>query len=145
MAALVNRRRVIGFLGFVATSAAARTQGAPKPKKATPMSTRSDTQSVSPALDRYSRESLLGEVWNRPALSTRDRSLVTASVLIARNQTIEMPQVTFHLNKAMDNGLTKSEASELLTHLAFYVGWPNAMSAAAVFKEVLGKRTSAGA
>jgi 4-carboxymuconolactone decarboxylase len=63
---------------------------------------------------------------------------VTVSALIASGQ---VAQVTFHLNKAMDNGLTKPEAAEILTHLAFYVGWPNTMSAVPVMKDVLAKRT----
>ena len=65
------------------------------------------------------------------------RSLVTVSALIASGQ---VAQITYHLNRAMDNGLTQSQASEAITHLAFYVGWPNAMSALPVAKEVFEKR-----
>jgi len=70
--------------------------------------------------------------WRRPALAPRDRSLVTVSALIASGQ---VAQITFHLNPAMDNGLTKAQASEVLTHLLFYAGWPNVMSAVPVAKD----------
>jgi 4-carboxymuconolactone decarboxylase len=73
----------------------------------------------------------------RPALAPRDRSLITVSALIASGQ---VAQITFHLNRAMDNGLTKAQASEVLTHLLFYAGWPNVMSAVPVAKEVFENR-----
>ena len=68
-----------------------------------------------------------------PDLAPRDRSLVTVSALIAAGQVAQIP---FHLNRAMDNGLTKAQASEVLTHVAFYAGWPNAMSAVPLVKGV---------
>lgn len=77
------------------------------------------------------------DLWLRPALAPRDRSLVTVSALIASGQVAQIP---FHLNRAMDNGLTKPEASEVLTHLAFYVGWPNVFSAIPVAKSVFETR-----
>jgi 4-carboxymuconolactone decarboxylase len=92
-----------------------------------------DVGSVSAGLVEYTGSLLFHELWLRPDLAPRDRSLVTVSALIAAGQ---FAQVSFHLNKAMDNGLTKAQASELLTHLAFYVGWPNAMSAVPVVKSV---------
>ena len=73
----------------------------------------------------------------RPALAPRDRSLVTVSGLIAAGQ---VAQVTYHLNRAMDNGLTQEQASEALTHIAFYCGWPCAFSALPVVKAVFEKR-----
>ena len=73
----------------------------------------------------------------RPDLAPRDRSLVTISALIANGQ---IAQLTPHLNKAMDNGLTQAQAAEAITHLAFYVGWPNAFSALPVAKDVFEKR-----
>jgi 4-carboxymuconolactone decarboxylase len=145
-------------------------------------------RSVAPALEKYTQDRLLGEVWKRPQLSARDRSIVTLAALIARQQTIEMPfylnlaldngvkyttdvlfrdlwlrpdlaprdrslitvtaliangqvaQMPYHLNRAMDNGLTKEQAGEVLTHLAFYVGWPNVFSALPVAKDVFAKR-----
>jgi len=92
---------------------------------------------VAPALDRYTQGRLLGDLWKRPDLSPRDRSIITVAALIARNQTIEMP---YYFSLALDNGVKPSEISEIITHLAFYSGWANAMSAVAVAKDVFGKR-----
>jgi 4-carboxymuconolactone decarboxylase len=102
-----------------------------------PMLTLEDVRMVAPALERYRQDLLLGAVWKRPDLSLRDRSLITVAALIARNQTIEMP---YHFNFALDNGVKSSELSEIITHLAFYSGWANAMAAVAVAKDVFGKR-----
>ncbi len=93
--------------------------------------------SVSSGVVQYTRDVLFRDLWLRPALEPRDRSLVTVSALIASGQ---VAQVTYHLNRAMDNGLTKPQASEVLTHLAFYVGWPNVFSAMPVVKAVFEKR-----
>ncbi|WP_413508039.1 carboxymuconolactone decarboxylase family protein [Serratia proteamaculans] len=93
-----------------------------------------------PGLVAYTTDVLFHDLWLRPALAPRDRSLVTVSALVANGQ---VAQITFHLNKAMDNGLTQQQASEVMAHLAFYVGWPNAMSAVPVAKEVFAKRSSA--
>ncbi|HKM84188.1 MAG TPA: carboxymuconolactone decarboxylase family protein [Candidatus Acidoferrum sp.] len=79
---------------------------------------------------------LFGDVWERPELSKRDRSLVTVAAMIALNRP---DQLRFHLNKAVENGLTKEELVEVITHLAFYSGWPNAMSAIMIAKEVFSK------
>jgi 4-carboxymuconolactone decarboxylase len=97
---------------------------------------RADIRAVAPALDKYTQERLLGEVWKRPGLNARDRSIVTVAALIARNQ-IELP---YYLNLALDNGVRPSEISEIITHLAFYSGWPNAMSAVAAAKDVFAAR-----
>src|SRR5438132_434179 len=94
-------------------------------------------RTVAPALERYTHERLLGEVWRRPGLSVRDRSLVTLAVLIARSQSVEMP---YYLNQALENGVKPSEISEIVTHLAFYSGWGNAMSAVPAAKEVFARR-----
>jgi len=96
-----------------------------------------DVRMVAPALERYTQDRLLGEVWKRPGLSPRDRSIVTLSVLITRNQTIEM---AYYLSLALDNGVKPSEISEMITHLAFYSGWGNAMSAVAIAKDVFAQR-----
>ena len=101
------------------------------------MLTLKDVRMVSPALERYTQETLLGDVWSRPGLAPRDRSLVTVAALIARNQTIEM---SYHFALALDNDLKPAELSEIITHLAFYSGWPNAMAAVAVAKDVFGRR-----
>lgn len=92
---------------------------------------------VSPALEEYTQTRLLEEVWRRPGLSARDRSIVTLSALIARNQTVHM---AFYMNLALDNGVKPAELSELVTHLAFYAGWENAMSAVTVARDVFQKR-----
>ena len=101
------------------------------------MLTRNDIQSVSPALDRYTQGKLLGELWKRPALSPRDRSIVTVAALIARNKTVEMP---FYFRLALDSGVKPSEMSEIITHLAYYSGWPNAMAAVVVAKDIFAER-----
>jgi 4-carboxymuconolactone decarboxylase len=96
-----------------------------------------DVRAVSPALEKYTQERLFGDVWKRPGLTPRDRSIVTLAALIARNQTIEMP---YYLELALDNGVKPKEISEIITHLAFYSGWSNAMSAVAVTKDVFARR-----
>src|SRR5271169_5845292 len=98
---------------------------------------RTDIQAVAPALDKYTQERLLGEVWKRSGLNARDRSIVTVAALIARNQTVELP---YYLNLVLDNGVKPSEISEIITHLAFYSGWANAMSAIAAAKEIFAVR-----
>ncbi|WP_408121328.1 carboxymuconolactone decarboxylase family protein [Caballeronia grimmiae] len=92
---------------------------------------------VSPGVVQYTTDVLFRDLWLRPALAPRDRSLVTVSALLANGQVAQIP---YHLNRAMDNGLTKTEASEMLTQLAFYAGWPNVFSAMPVFKDVVSKR-----
>jgi 4-carboxymuconolactone decarboxylase len=83
-------------------------------------------QTVSPALERYEQETVFGNLWRRPDLSTRDRSIVTLAALITRNQAAELPR---YLGLALHSGVTPGEVSELITHLAFYAGWGNAMGA----------------
>jgi 4-carboxymuconolactone decarboxylase len=92
---------------------------------------------ITPSLVQYTTDVLFRDLWLRPALAPRDRSLITVSALIATGQ---VAQITYHLNRAMDNGLTRVEAGEVLGHLAFYAGWPNAFSAAPVVKDVIEKR-----
>jgi 4-carboxymuconolactone decarboxylase len=100
-----------------------------------------DVRMVAPALEKYEQVSL-DDVWKRPGLSVRDRSVATLAALIARNQTVEMPH---YLNVALDNGVKPAEISEIITHLAFYSGWSNAISAVAVAKDVFAvRRISAG-
>jgi len=96
-----------------------------------------EVRSVSPALESYTEGALLTDLWARRELSRRDRSPVTVAALIARIQTIEMP---FHFALALDNGVTPAELSETITHLAFYSGWANAMSAVSVAKDVFRER-----
>lgn len=92
---------------------------------------------VAPGLESFTTMPLFRDLWLRPGLSPKDRSLVTVSALVANGQSAQIP---YHLNKAMDNGLTAEQAGEVLTQAAFYAGWPNAFSAVPVVAEVLGKR-----
>lgn len=92
---------------------------------------------VAPKLAQLTDDVLFGDVWARPGLSQRDRSLVTVSALIALNRP---DQLRSHLARALDNGMSKEEISEALTHLAFYAGWPNAIGAAGVAREVFASR-----
>jgi 4-carboxymuconolactone decarboxylase len=94
-------------------------------------------EAVSPALADHVQGTLLGEVWQRPDLSPRDRSVVTVAALVARNQAAEMP---FYFERALDAGVTPAELSEIITHLAFYSGFPNAMSAVAVAGDLFQRR-----
>ena len=110
-----------------------RTDNGRKPE---PMQTTNDITLVAPALEKYA-QGPLADLWKRPGLTPRDRSIVTISALIARNQTLEMP---YYFNLALDNGVKPREISEIITHLAFYSGWENAMSAVAVAKVVFADR-----
>lgn len=92
---------------------------------------------VAAGVVQYTTDLLFRDLWLRPGLAPRDRSLVTVTALIASGQ---VAQITYHLNRAMDNGLTKEQASEVLTHLAFYAGWPNVFSALPVVKGVFESR-----
>jgi 4-carboxymuconolactone decarboxylase len=88
---------------------------------------------VSPSLVKDTTEFLFTDLWLRPDLAPRDRSLVTVSGLIANGQ---VGQVQYHLGRAMENGLTREQAAEVVSHIAFYAGWPSAFSALPVVKSV---------
>ncbi|HKK29657.1 MAG TPA: carboxymuconolactone decarboxylase family protein [Alphaproteobacteria bacterium] len=90
-----------------------------------------------PKLIELTEDVVFGDIWERPELSKRDRSLIVVATLIALGKE---RQLVGHLNRALDNGLTVEEIKEVITHLAFYSGWPTAMTAATIFKEVLEKR-----
>ena len=92
---------------------------------------------IAPKLAQLTDEVLFGDVWERPQLSKRDRSLITCAALVATGKT---EQMTFHFPRALANGVTREELVELITHLAFYAGWPNAMSAAARARELLAEK-----
>jgi 4-carboxymuconolactone decarboxylase len=96
----------------------------------------SDTQKMigdfAPKLVSLTDDVLFGEVWSRPDLSPRDRSLVTITALIAGGNFTQLP---YHLNYGKENGLTETEVVEAITHLAFYTGWPKAMSAIMAAKQ----------
>jgi 4-carboxymuconolactone decarboxylase len=89
---------------------------------------------LSPKLAELTTEVLFGDVWERPGLSKRDRSLITVASLVSLYRT---EQLGFHLNRAMENGLSREELVEAITHLAFYAGWPNAVTALGRLKTVL--------
>jgi len=86
-----------------------------------------------PKLAEISDQVIYGDVWERPGLSKRDRSLITVAALVATGRE---KQLEGHLGRALANGVSKDELSELITHLAFYAGWPAAMTAALIAKEV---------
>ena len=88
---------------------------------------------VAPKLAELTDDVLFDDVWNRVELAARDRSLITVAALVAGGNTDQLP---FHLRHARDNGLSESELIEAITHLAFYAGWPRAMSAITVAKQV---------
>jgi 4-carboxymuconolactone decarboxylase len=94
-------------------------------------------RALAPKLIDLTQNVLFGDVWERPGLSKRDRSLITVATLVALNRT---EQLRGHLGRALDNGVTQDELVELITHLAFYSGWPTAMSAASVAKDVFEQR-----
>jgi 4-carboxymuconolactone decarboxylase len=104
----------------------------------TPTAHRSPFGDIAPALAEYTDGVLFGDVWRRPGLAPRDRSMVTVAALVALYRTNELP---FHLKRALENGVTKDELIELITHLAFYSGWPTASSAVAIARNVFAETT----
>ena len=96
-------------------------------------SSRSVMAEVSPKLAQLTEDVLFGDVWERPGLSKRDRSLVTVAALIALYRT---DQLRGHIGRALENGVTKEEIGEVINHMAFYAGWPTAANAVRVAKEV---------
>jgi 4-carboxymuconolactone decarboxylase len=88
---------------------------------------------LDPKLAELTDQVLYGDVWQRPGLSQRDRSLITVAALIALNRP---EQLRAHLERARANGVTKDEVVEVITHLAFYAGWPNAVNAIAIARDV---------
>lgn len=88
---------------------------------------------IAPALADITDNVLFGEVWKREGLSPRDRSLITVASLISLYRTNELP---FHLKRALENGVTREELSEVITHLAFYAGWPPASTAIGIARKV---------
>jgi 4-carboxymuconolactone decarboxylase len=125
----------LASLCFVA-SAGAEAQQASSPMSTPPLR-HDDVGMVAPALEKYTQDRVLDEVWKRPGLAPRDRSIITLAALIARNHTMEM---AFYIKLALDNGVKPGEISEIITHLAFYSGWAHATSAVAVAKPVFAER-----
>ena len=93
-----------------------------------------ELSAVAPEFAQLTRDFLFGDIWKRPGLSQRDKSLITVTCLVALNR---IEQVEFHLKKAFENGLTKEELVAAITHIAFYAGWPTAASGFSHLKRVL--------
>ena len=102
------------------------------PDEKTPM--RAPWGDIAPRLTEISNAVLFDDIWRRPGLSPRDRSLITVASLVSLYRTNELP---FHLRKAIENGVTRDEIIEAITHLAFYSGWPTASTAIAIVRQVL--------
>ncbi len=96
-------------------------------------SARDEVRDVAPQLIEYTEKVLFGDVWERPGLSKRDRSLITVAALAAMYRG---DQLTGHIERALNNGVTRAEIGEIITHIAFYAGWPCAMTAGRVAKKV---------
>ena len=105
--------------------------------RSVPPSTIGQVRDVFPKLGELTDKVVFGDVWERPGLAKRDRSLITVAALVTLART---DQLRGHLWRALDNGVKKDEIIELITHLAFYVGWPNAGTAALIAKEVFAER-----
>jgi len=103
----------------------------------TPPTPRSALAEVAPKLAELTETVLFGDIWERPQLSKRDRSLMIVAVLTALYRT---DQLRGHIGRALDNGLTRDEIAEIITQMAFYAGWPTAVNAANVAKEVFAAR-----
>ena len=88
---------------------------------------------IAPKLAELTDKVLFDDIWQRTAILPRERSLITVSALVALNRVEQLP---FHLRRARDNGVTRAELAELITHLAFYSGWPTAASAINVLKQL---------
>jgi len=101
---------------------------------AQPSTARQVIGDFAPKLVQLTDEVLFGDVWERPGLSKRDRSLITVAALVALYRT---DQMAFHIGRALENGVTKDELTEAITHLAFYAGWPNAMTGMITAKDVV--------
>ena len=98
-----------------------------------PANPRERLRPIVPKLIDLTEKVVYGDVWERPELSKRDRSLITVAALVALYRP---EQLRVHLGRALENGVTKDELSELITHLAFYSGWPTSMTAASIAKDV---------
>ncbi len=98
-----------------------------------PTAARESFGDLAPALAAYTDKVLFGDVWRRPGLCARDRSLITVAGLVSLYRVNELP---FHVKRALENGVTRDELIETITHLAFYAGWPPAMTALAIVRRV---------
>jgi 4-carboxymuconolactone decarboxylase len=103
----------------------------------TPSPAREAVRGTVPKMIELSEQVIYGDIWERPNMSKRDRSLFVIAALVA---TYRPEQLKGHIGRGLDNGLTKDEIAEVITHLAFYSGWPASMTAARILKEVLDER-----
>ena len=135
----IGRGRSVGLAAglTVLSLGGALAQPATAPSGPGDVASRDAVRAVAPALDRYTQEVILGDLWRRPSLTPRERSIVTVSVLIARGQTIEMPE---QFATALENGVEPRQLSEVITHLAFYAGHANAVAAALMARDVFARR-----
>ena len=122
---------------LVAAQRAAQPIGVQTPQAGEQSRAQSLFGDVNPKLAELTDTVLFGDIWKRPGLSPRDRSLVTVSALVAMNRP---DQLRSHLQRARDNGVSEGELIEAITHLAFYAGWPSAVAASVVAKEVFQKK-----
>jgi 4-carboxymuconolactone decarboxylase len=106
-----------------------------------PSITQRNIGDLAPKLAELTDDVLFGDIWERPGLSKRDRSLITVTALVALYRP---EQLDFHLRRALENGVTRDEIVELITHLAFYAGWPNAMTAINLAKKIFSETDSPG-
>lgn len=102
-----------------------------------PVNARDAVRSTVPKMIEVTEEVIYGDIWERPGLNKRDRSLIVLATLISMYRP---EQLRGHLARALDNGVTKDEIAEVITHLAFYAGWPSSMTAARIAKEVYEER-----
>lgn len=139
MSAVSETRKVFDErgLGPVENSEAARIELEAAAEAARTETVNTTVAPTSPLLAELTNRVLFGDLWQRPDMSARDRSLVTMAALIANGLAEQLP---FHANRAMDNGLTRAEAAEIPAHLGFYAGWPRAMSAVPVLEKIFASR-----
>ncbi len=142
MSAVTEAKKVFDQreIGPVGDSGAARIDLDAAAEAARSAAVQAGVSPTAPALAEMTNRVLFGDLWTRAELSARDRSLVTMAALIAIGQPEQLP---FHANRAMDNGLTRTEVAEVATHLGFYAGWPRAMSAVPVIERVFASRAEA--
>lgn len=137
----MKNRIATGLISIAAAVACPVYAQSPAAQPTPPATTQTRAQflfgDINPKLAQLTDDVLFGDVWKRPGLSARDRSLVTVSALIAMNR---HEQLRGHLERAVANGMTEAELVEVMTHLAFYAGWPNASQASIVAKEVFQKK-----
>jgi 4-carboxymuconolactone decarboxylase len=128
---------IVGTALIISSAHSQQIQEAPAMTKAGQTRAQQLMGDIAPKLAELTDNVLFGDVWQRPGLDKRDRSLVTISALIAMNRP---DQLRSHLVLARQNGVTETEIIEAVTHLAFYTGWPNAVSAVAIAREVFAKK-----